>query len=152
MKDQEVRQESVMNAYRMLETLAYLDRQVTGIRDEARSIKPDIPKSLVKKLDDVQVQMDSLHSKMVATKEGKVTGEERLREKIAFIYGTILSYHGKPTDSQVSGLNSLEKEVEKISKNITNFMKKDLLTINQELVKANITEIRILSEEEFRKE
>ena len=96
--------------------------------------------------------MDSLHLKMVVVKEGKVIGEERLREKTGFLYGSIMSYKGKPTDSQLNGLNSLSKEVEQINLDLTVFHQKELPELNKALLKANKKEIFLISEEEFRKE
>jgi hypothetical protein len=95
--------------------------------------------------------MDTMHSKLVATKEGKVTGEERLREKIAFIYGSMISYLGRPTDSQLTGLNDFVKEVDKLKSDLKDFREQDLTSINHSLVEANKEEIKVLSEEEFMK-
>jgi len=135
-----------------LETLAWLDRQAISFRDAARERSKDIPKSLARKLNEIEMQMDSLHLKMVVVKEGKVVGEERLREKIGFLYGSIMSYKGRPTDSQRSGLASLAKEVDKISSDLAAFKDKDLPQLNKDLVKAGKKEVALISEEEFRKE
>ena len=46
--------------------------------------------------------VDDLRKKIVATKEGgMITGEERLREFLAELYGSVVGYEGRPTDSQV---------------------------------------------------
>jgi hypothetical protein len=42
-------------------------------------------------ISDIAIRMDSLHTKLVSTKEGKITGEEKLREKIGFIYVSFMS-------------------------------------------------------------
>ena len=89
---------------------------------------------------------------MVVVKEGKVIGEERLREKTGFLYGSIMSYKGKPTDSQLNGLNALSKEVEQINLDLSVFQQKELPELNKALLKANKKEIILVSEEEFRKE
>ena len=96
--------------------------------------------------------MDSLHLKMVVVKEGKVVGEERLREKIGFIYGSVMSYKGKPTDSQLQGLSSLSKDMDKINAELVDFKDKYLPELNKKLVKAGKKEITVISEEDFRAE
>ena len=151
-KDQEVRQEAVMKAYHLLEKLAYLDREAITFRDAAKERSTGISKSLSRKLHDLESRMDSIHLKMVVMKEGKIVGEERLREKIGFVYGSVMSYKGKPTDSQLSGLNDLSKEVEKINTELTAFKDKELPELNKALVKAGKKEITVISEEEFIKE
>jgi hypothetical protein len=151
-KDQEIRQEAVMKAYHMLETLAYLDRQTVETRDAAKERTGGVSKLLSRKLYNAEVMMDSLHLKMVVVKEGKVVGEERLREKIGFLYGSILSYKGKPTDTQINGLDDLSKEIEKISRTISDFKTKVLPEINKSLINSEKEEIRIISKEDFAKE
>jgi hypothetical protein len=96
--------------------------------------------------------MDSLHLKMVVVTEGKVVNEERLREKIGFLYGSIMNYKGKPTDSQLNGLASLVKEVDQINTVISAFREKELPLLNAALVKSGKKEITLISKEEFLKE
>jgi hypothetical protein len=150
MKDQEIRQDALMKAYHLLETLAWFDRKAISIRDAAKERSKGLSKSLTRQLHDAEVRMDSLHLKMVVVKEGKVIGDERLREKIGFLYGSIMSYKGKPTDSQLNGLNALSKEVDKINADLTGFKEKDLPELNKALVKTEKKEITVISEEEFR--
>ena len=50
-------------------------------------------------------KLESLHKELVATSPNRLSGEIRLAEKVADIYSGIISYSGKPTDSQISGLN-----------------------------------------------
>ena len=151
-KDQEIRQEAVMKAYHMLETLAYLDRQAIDIRDAAKARSGGVSKSISKQLYKAEAILDSLHLKMVVVKEGKVVGEERLREKIGFLYGSILSYKGKPTDTQLNGLIDLSKEIDKISMTISDFKTNELPGLNKALIKDKKEEIRVISKEDFTKE
>jgi len=150
--DQEVREEALMKAYHMMETLAWYDRQAISIRDAAKARSNGASKSLGRQLHDIEIFMDSLHLKMVVVKEGKVVGEERLREKIGFIYGSVMSYKGKPTDSQQQGLSSLSKDMDAINTELVIFKEKHLPELNKELVKAGKKEITVISEEEFRAE
>jgi hypothetical protein len=152
LQDREVRQTALMKAYNMLESLAYLDRMAKEIRDKAKANAGEVRKPLARKLTDIASRMDSLHLKLVSSKEGKITGEEKLREKIGFIYGSIISYLGKPTDSQLSGLELLSKEAETFRTGLNDFMKGDLASVNQELVKLKKEEIKVISEDDFRKE
>ncbi len=93
--------------------------------------------------------MDTLHGKIVATQVGKVTGEERLREKVAFIYGSLLGYRGRPTDSQLSGLDELASQVAKVTDEVKAVTTVQLPAINRDLLKAGKSEIKITTPEEF---
>jgi hypothetical protein len=152
LEDREVRQTALMKTYNLLESLAYLDRQAKEIRDKATTLAKGVPKPLARKLTEIATRMDTLHMKLVSTKEGKVTGEEKLREKIGFIYGSIMSYLGRPTDSQISGLDILSKEVDSCKTIANDLLAGDLVRVNQKLVTLKKEEIKVISEEAFNKE
>ncbi|MEI6883470.1 MAG: glycosyl hydrolase [Bacteroidota bacterium] len=152
LQDREIRQKAVTKGYTLLESLAYTDRQVREIREQAKKLAKTAPKSLSKKLLAVAVNMDTLHCRIVSTAEGKITGEERLSEKIGFIYGSILSYPGRPTDSQVQGLDVLAADAKKVQDEVTNYVSVELPKLNQELLKDKLTEIKLTSQEDFSKE
>ena len=150
--DRSVRQTALMKAYTMLESLAYLDRQAKEIRDKASLLARDVQKPLARRLTAISSRMDSLHLKLVSSKEGKLTGEEKLREKIGFIYGSLISYPGRPTDSQLSGLDLLGKEEDAFRASLQEFISGDLVGINNELARLKKEEIKVISEEDFKKE
>jgi len=150
--DQETRQNALMKAYHLMETLAWLDRVAISVRDTAKQRSNGVSKSLIRKLHEAETRMDSLHEKMVVVREGKVVGDERLREKIGFIYGSVMSYKGKPTDSQQNGLAALAKEVDKINSQISAFKEHELPELNQILLKTGKKEITMITEEDFLKE
>jgi len=152
LEDREVRQTALMKTYHLLESLAYLDRQANEIRDKATTLVKEVTKPLARKLKEIATRMDTLHMKLVSTKEGKLTGEEKLREKIGFIYGSIMSYLGRPTDSQISGLDILSKEVDSYKTMVNDLLAGDLVRANQELVRLKKEEIKVISEEAFNKE
>lgn len=58
---------------------------------------------------------DALRKLVVATKEGgAITGEERLRENMDFVYGAINSTEGKPSDYQLARIDALERELKEV--------------------------------------
>ncbi len=152
LQDRDIRQKSLMKAYDLLQTLAYTDRQLREVRDQSKKLSGQVSKSFSKKLLTISVRMDTLHCRIVSTKEGKITGEERLREKIAFIYGSIMQYPGRPTDAQIQGLDLLAAESDKIINETNGFITVDLPLLNTELIKDKKTEIKIISREDFDKE
>ena len=151
-EEREIRQNAVMKAYNLLETLAYMDRQVTDIRDGAKKLKGEVAQPLSGELLELINKMDTLNGKIVATQVGKITGEERLREKVAFIYGSIQGYQGKPTDSQLNGLNELAKQVENVNSTLESIKSKELVKVNDELKMAGKKEITITPKEVFMSE
>jgi hypothetical protein len=69
---------------------------------------------------DKAAAIDKIRTKIVATKEGgAITGEERLREFLAGLYGDVSGYEGRPTASQVARTDALGRELEDVIKEFT---------------------------------
>jgi photosystem II stability/assembly factor-like uncharacterized protein len=152
--DRNKRQEVLMDAYHLLEDLAFLDKQVTDIRDQAKekSAKAN-NKSLSKELTSLSDKMDATHKELAATTvTSEITGEEKLREKIGVIYGAILDYQGRPSQTQIDRLANLTAEVETIRKGIDRVMSDELPELEKQLAKENIGGFSITTIEEFLEE
>jgi photosystem II stability/assembly factor-like uncharacterized protein len=86
-------------------------------RDSATRQASSLPESDPerRKLLERAAAIDRIRTKIVATKEGgAVTGEERLREFLAGLYGDVNGYEGRPTDSQVARTDALARELEDV--------------------------------------
>ena len=53
----------------------------------------------------------ALHAALVNTKEGMITGEEQVRERLASLYGEINSYLGRPSNSHLQLAATLQRRV-----------------------------------------
>jgi len=153
-KDRAIQRQTVNKGYEMLENLSFIDKKATVVMEKARKLvnSGSLKSSVKNKLTVLADKLETLHKEMVATKLGGITGEEKLREKIAFIYATSIFYQGKPTKSQIEGLDLLEKEVEKMDKKVENILNTDLVQVNELLGKAGVEPIRGISKEEFLKQ
>ncbi|NOY38568.1 MAG: glycosyl hydrolase [Chlorobi bacterium] len=153
-QDRALQQKTVMRAYNMLEDLAYLDRIITDVA-KAASVrqKEKISKSLKKQLKTLQTSLLDIHKKLVATRsEGLFSSEEQLREKIAEIYGGVVSFMGRPTNSQINRLDVLQKEMESWHQKAAKLFSEDMKSVNQRLKKAGLKEITLITREDFNKE
>jgi photosystem II stability/assembly factor-like uncharacterized protein len=57
-------------------------------------------------------EVDVMRKKIVATKEGgMITGEERLRENLSDLYGSVVGYEGRPTAMQQSRAIAIGREL-----------------------------------------
>ena len=91
-------------------------------------------------LPDLAAAIDKIRTKIVATKEGgAITGEERLREYLAGLYGDVNGYEGRPTDSQVARTDALARELE------------DVIAEFRALVAKSAKPIPVLSEADWKK-
>jgi hypothetical protein len=87
-------------------------------------------------------QVDELRRKIVATKEGgAITGEERLREFTANLYGDLVSYEGPPSATQTARAASLARELGDVRKSFDDWLAKNLPGINSELTQYKMETI-----------
>jgi len=150
-EDRALQHQTLMKAYNMLENLAYLDQQVLDIKKGADKILEEKPsRSLKKKLTELSQNMQSTHAKLVATKEeGIYTQEEQLREKISNIYGGVVNFLGRPTNSQIESLDMYDTDMKKYQKKVQDVIDNELPVINEMINKDGKEIISITSREEF---
>ncbi len=150
-EDMALQYKTLMKAYHMLENLAYLDQQVLDMKKGADKILEEKPsRSLKKKLKELSENMENIHVKLVATKaEGMFTQEEQLREKIANIYGGVVNFMGKPTNSQIEALDLYETEMKEYQTKVQDVIENELPVINEMLIKDGKDIIIITTRDEF---
>lgn len=152
--DRALQQETVWKLYRMQEHLAYVAHSCAGVRDRARENAEKLKKGnrLGRTLDKFAAKLDKLHKTLVATRKGAgITGEEQLREKVVYLYSNINDYDGKPTESQLSRVEVLEKEIDKANAAFKAIIEKELPGINKKLENKKLKAIKIESKEEYLK-
>ena len=89
--------------------------------------------------------MDTLRKKIVATKEGgAITGEERLRENLVELYGSVVNYEGRPSATQVARTDAIHRELTDASKAFDIWLSKELGPINAALVGRHLQRIELL--------
>lgn len=153
-EDMEIQRNTVMKAYNMLEELAFLDSRITGVMSQAEKLESrKIPESLKKKLTALQKSLKNIHEHLVATKaEGLFSSEEQLREKISEVYGGVINFMGRPTQSQIDRLTVLEAEMNNWAAKANDIFDSQLPAVNKRLARSGLTEINLMSREEFDKE
>jgi hypothetical protein len=78
--------------------------------------------------------VDVLRKRIVATKEGgMITGEERLRENLTDLYGNIVFYDGRPSQTQVERADALARELADVVREFDAWAARDLAGINAAL-------------------
>ncbi len=151
--DRNLQYATLMKAYNALEDLAFLDKQVTDIRDKADKTLSGLEKDedVYQKLSGISNDMNNLHKELVATNPNPLSGEERLREKLGDIYSDVLGYQGKPTQSQIDRLNVLTVDLDKKRGTVNELLNKTIPDINIQLAELKVSPIKIITKEEFDK-
>jgi len=103
-----------------------------GLDDRAAKLPAGDP--LVARLRSASASADAMRKKIVATKEGgMITGEERLRENLADLYGSVSGYDGRPTQMEIDRADAIGREVADISKDFDAWVAKELTGLNAEI-------------------
>jgi hypothetical protein len=102
--------------------------------------------ALVPRLRAARAVVDSLRKKIVATKEGgMITGEERLRENLADLYGNVNFYDGRPSQTEVERADALARELADVGREFDGWSAKDLPALNSALARKHLESIPLLT-------
>ncbi len=110
--------------------------RLNGLRelatDRRKALGPNDPLST--KLGALAEKAEALRREVVATKEGgAITGEERIREHLDYVYNGLLSDEGRPSEYQKARVATLERELDGVGAQTNALMASDLPPINDAL-------------------
>jgi hypothetical protein len=80
-----------------------------------------------------------------------ITGEERLREYLAGLYGDVTGYEGRPSQTQVERTDALAKELADVVKEFDAWSAKELVDLNKELSAKTLEPVTMMTREEWEK-
>jgi photosystem II stability/assembly factor-like uncharacterized protein len=151
-----VRQEAMMQLYRLQEDLAFLTDSVTNVRDQASERAAKLPKSnLQKKLAQLSGRFDSLHKTLVTTHpplEGMPSDADRqLREWVTDLFGAINGFGGRPSAGQLAQIPVLSGKLDVARRDFEKLLQ-EIAGINVDLGKKSLVPIRQLTREEWEKQ
>ena len=139
--DRKAQFDLAVRLYRLLGDMTDLVDRMNGVRARLDGIASKLPPTdaLIARLRSASAAVDEQRKKIVATKEGgMVTGEERLREFMAELYGSVVNYEGRPTASQVQRADVLARELEDVKKEFDAWTSRDLPAIDKQLSQRKI--------------
>ena len=152
--DRKAQFDLTMKIYHTIEHMTYAVEAIEGVRNAANARAAKLPEKdpLRKQLQDLAAKCDELRSKIVATKEGgMITGEERIRELLGQLYGTVNGYEGRPAEYQAARADSLAHELEDVISDFQKITQKELAAANAGLKKKKAEAIPVLREAEWQK-
>ena len=141
-----------MKLHKMLGRMSYAVDAIVNVRDSATGDAAKLTQNdpLRKSLEQFAQHADELRSRIVATKEGgAITGEERIREFMTGLYGSVSGYEGRPTNEQVARTDALNHELEDVIRDFDQLTAKDLPGINSGLQKKKLGPIKTITQQEW---
>jgi hypothetical protein len=143
-----------MKLHAQLGEMTFATDRINGMRLELEERAARLPEGdpLRARLQAAESQVDELRKKIVATKEGgAITGEERLREFLTELYGSVIFYEGLPSQAQEQRADSLARELGDVVKDFDAWTAKELSGLNADLAKKNLEPLKTLTREEWEK-
>jgi len=134
--------------YAQLGEMSFAVERINGVRTalDDRASKLPAADTLSKRLRSASSDVDTLRRKIVATKEGgMITGEERLRENLTDLYGNVLFYEGRPSQTEVERTDALSHELADVVHDFDAWTAKELPSINAALAKKKLDPITPLT-------
>jgi photosystem II stability/assembly factor-like uncharacterized protein len=151
-EDRRAQFDLAMKLYDLLGNMTYSVERINNVRLDLddRAAKLPATDPLVIRLRSASAAVDDLRKKIVATKEGgAITGEERLRENLADLYGNVNGYEGRPSATQVARTGVLAHELGDVEKDFDAWLAKELAGINSELSRKHLETIKPLTRAEY---
>ena len=145
--DREAQWELANKLYGMLNEMTAVVGRMNTVRAglEGRAGGLTASDSLALKLRHASGTVDGFRKKIVATKEGgMITGEERLRENLTELYGSVVGYEGRPSAAQVQRTTSISREVGDVSRQFDVWVARELPALNALFVARGLARIELL--------
>lgn len=148
-----LRNTTVMHLYNMQEGLAFLVEKINSVKEQANKlIESNSAGSSEKDLQKLVTKLEELRQTLVMTKEGTgIIVDDKLREDLSNIYGQIVGFNGRPTESQMQWINALESRLSDANKKGDDIFNSDVSKINSSLEKDGKLKINLLTKDQFDK-
>jgi hypothetical protein len=144
--DRKAQYEAAKHVSALFGRMSALAAKIVQVRDSAQARAASLPQgdALREKLQALASGADALRKKIVATKEGgAITGEERLREHLDYVYGAIMSVEDRPTPYQMARVAVLEHELKDVEDSFAGLEKTQLGDVNGALKGKGLPEITV---------
>jgi photosystem II stability/assembly factor-like uncharacterized protein len=152
--DRQLQQQTALGIYDMLERLTYVVDALIDLRDQARARAEETEGGTAKRLNEYADKLDEFRGTIVSTSDaGIFGGEEKLREELGNLYGSVNGYAGRPTDSELDRLESLSRQMEEAEAEFTEITsERELSRMNSDLEKNELAPLKMMTREEWEEE
>src|SRR5262249_21711531 len=151
-EDRRAQFDLAMKIYQSLGDMTFAVERINSVRLALDKRTEELPAAdpLAKTLRAASMQVDALRKKIVATKEGgMITGEEGLREFLADLYGQVMFYEGRPSQTQSERADALARELTDVAREFESWAAKELVAINNAMAQRQLEPVKLLSREEW---
>jgi photosystem II stability/assembly factor-like uncharacterized protein len=149
-EDRALQQKTALHVYGLLSDLTYVVETLIDLADQAKARAEEAGEdsAVGKNATEYVEQLDALRESMVSTAEaGWLSGDEKLREKLGNVFGSINNYEGRPTGSQLEQAEQLEAQLKDKTAEFEELTGDPLDKLNAQLDKKKLDPIVMKSRE-----
>jgi photosystem II stability/assembly factor-like uncharacterized protein len=129
--DRQLQQRTALLIYDDLADLTFLADSIAGLRKQADArVEAGGPSRALTRFRD---RLDGFTDELSASKQGMITGEEKLREEYGQLYGAVVGYDGRPTESQLASHRRLRASLDDVTARVDAFISSEMPAINRAL-------------------
>jgi photosystem II stability/assembly factor-like uncharacterized protein len=135
-----------------LADMTFAVERINGVRQALDDRAGRLPAgdAVARRLRAASATVDALRKRIVATKEGgMITGEERLRENLTDLYGNVVFYDGRPSQTQVERADALARELADVVREFDAWASRDLAGLNADLARKRLEPIPLLTRQQW---
>ncbi len=130
--DRQVQQALSMQLYDAINDLTFQLSQLKDVVEQLNQVV-EPTKALQRKSKSFEQAYKALNARFTATKPGMITGESKLREQLGTLFGEVVAYSGKPSQTQFRQSEELIAEVAAALVASQQLLGKQLPAINKQL-------------------
>jgi photosystem II stability/assembly factor-like uncharacterized protein len=152
--DRKLQFDTVMRVYGLLRDMSFTVDNINRVRDGLTDSASKVPAAdpLHGQLLSLADRADEIRKKIVATKEGgAITGEQRIREKVADVYGSVNGFEGRPAEYQIARIDSLKRELDDVVKEFDRLVSDQLTQANASLTEKKLKPVQPVSRADWEK-
>ncbi|WP_395373493.1 hypothetical protein [Marinicella sp. W31] len=141
-----------MELYDDINDLTFTLSQLKDMQEQLDAVEVDLSKAGQKKADGFDDAVKQLNEKYTATKTGGITGEEKLREKLGTLFGNVVSYNGRPSQTQFEQAVILRKQLKVALQEGDDLVKTSFSQLNKTLEKEDKSPLKLLDRAQWEKD
>ncbi len=134
--DRKAQLQAALEARDLFEAMSTTNDRIDGARAAIADRLKALPgaDALSPKLQAADQKLEAAKKQIVATKEGgAITGEERIREHLDQVYGSLVFWEGRPARYLVDRIHALQRELADVNRDLDAIVKTQLPPIDAEL-------------------
>jgi len=141
--DRKAQLEATLRAGAIFDDMSALVDRIDAARAGAKAAVDKLGKDpLAEKVSALLVRLDAVKKEIVATKEGgNITGEERIREHLDQLYGTLQGWEGRPAKYQIERIDALRRELDGVKKDFETLATTEVHVLDGELQEHSLPAI-----------